>query len=398
MIARADMIREQQPQCKMNSQPEDFIKSMCPVIHDICQPIFERGITMLTYSRIYNNKNTRLYLCSNPEWIQAYTTYRFQDEIDHLEHYVPGNGIKYTLWNGFKMDKVFSLAYNQFNYWHGFTLYQKHKEYIDYYDFSAHKHNDQMLLFFLQNTDMLFRFTTYFKERISNIINSPQKNQLLISKLSLPFNEVPRTSINNSKLIIEDRKEKPRLRLIQGGRKTEDCVQKSTPKQLLLMQNTNIKRKSSNLVSEEVKSQLDYLYNDLQKQKVGYVGHGVISTEGNHTGYFSDQNWGKYYIDKRLFFVEPILKEFDSQDTTFVSWGHNISDHFSHQLRREFTHIILGITISRNDGNYRSFFNIGFDQEIDLPKFLFFNKDLINTYFDKFNNYHLTWRRQNDIF
>ena len=63
------------------------------------------------------------------------------------------------------------------------------------------------------------------------------------------------------------------------------------------------------------------------------------------------------------------------------------------QARTEFTKIISGITLCKSDGDFNSFFNVGFDQDIDLVAYTFFKRDVLLAYFNIFNNYHLSWRK-----
>lgn len=155
-----------------------------------------------------------------------------------------------------------------------------------------------------------------------------------------------------------------------------------------------IKRLSSQIVPKELQNKLDLFFNDLQEVGVSYVGHGVVSDEGNHSGYFSHKQWGELYIQNKYFFVEPILKSFEEKKTDLVSWRQVENDHSIIPLRREYTKASSGLTIRKKDKGLNTFFNVGFTQDIDLLDFTYFKRDLLIAYFKVFNNYHLMWREQ----
>ena len=69
-----------------------------------------------------------------------------------------------------------------------------------------------------------------------------------------------------------------------------------------------ILRSSSKQISKEIQEKLDVFFADLKTNGVSYIGHGIINQQGDHTGYFSNENWGEFYIQNQFFFHEPILE------------------------------------------------------------------------------------------
>ena len=69
-----------------------------------------------------------------------------------------------------------------------------------------------------------------------------------------------------------------------------------------------LKRLSSEAVPQEIHKKLDVFFADLQAVGVFYIGHGVISDEGNHTGYFSNSKWGEIYVQKNSFLKNLSLR------------------------------------------------------------------------------------------
>jgi len=154
-----------------------------------------------------------------------------------------------------------------------------------------------------------------------------------------------------------------------------------------------INRQASRTVPKEVHEKLDEFFENLKAVGISYIGHGVINDLGNHSGYFSNEKWGQFYIDNKYFFTEPILDEYKEGKMDLVSWESLKDANAVARIRNEQTNIISGMTICKKEKDFDTFFNIGFDQNIDLIEFSFFKRDLLLAYFDIFNNYHLQWRK-----
>lgn len=154
-----------------------------------------------------------------------------------------------------------------------------------------------------------------------------------------------------------------------------------------------LNRISSRAVPKEIQSKLDIFFEDLKNTGIAYVGHGVVSDLGNHTGYFSNEKWGEYYIQNKYFFEEPILKNYERDETSLIVWNTLEDINSIAQKRNEFTKLLSGMTICKKDEGFNTFFNVGFDKDIDLIEFSFLKRDLLLAYFNVFNNYHLAWRK-----
>lgn len=155
-----------------------------------------------------------------------------------------------------------------------------------------------------------------------------------------------------------------------------------------------LNRLSSQAVPREIKNRLDVFFEDLKAAGIAYVGHGVVSDDDHHTGYFSNQHWGNFYIQNQYFFVEPILEHYERTKVDLISWEEADSSPSSVDYsRRMCTQIVSGMTICQQEKEFNTFFNVGFDKNVDLVKFLFFKRDLLLAYFRIFNNDHLLWRK-----
>jgi hypothetical protein len=152
-------------------------------------------------------------------------------------------------------------------------------------------------------------------------------------------------------------------------------------------------RLSSQAVPKDIHHKLDSFFQDLKAVGISYIGHGVVSNEGNHTGYFSNEEWGEFYVQNQYFFAEPILENYQQKQIDLISWekveGKNAIAH----ARNACTKIVSGMTICKKDEDFNTFFNLGFDKDVNLAEFIFLKRDLLLAYFKIFNSCHLLWRK-----
>jgi hypothetical protein len=158
-----------------------------------------------------------------------------------------------------------------------------------------------------------------------------------------------------------------------------------------------IHRLSSEVVPEDIQNTLDILFKKLKEVGVSYLGHGVVSDKGDHSGYFSDKAWGKIYMKNQYFFAEPILDRYEEKPLSLIPWVSVKDRHSIAQLRNEHTKIASGLTICKRENKFNTFFNIGLDERVDILEFSFFKKDALLDYFTKFNDCHLNWRKKKGL-
>ena len=173
-----------------NKNHLEYNQQIAPIINNLCAPLLNLEIKTFTFSRIYDG-GRRLYICSDQEWVKEYITREFQDELNHMSHYVPLKGINYALWQGFKNDKVFEAAH-QHNMWNGISIYEAHSEYVDYFDFAFLKTDNYLTNTYINNINLFQRFVEYFKDRSSLIIDYTDKKNCLFPRKFITFNNIPR--------------------------------------------------------------------------------------------------------------------------------------------------------------------------------------------------------------
>lgn len=158
-----------------------------------------------------------------------------------------------------------------------------------------------------------------------------------------------------------------------------------------------IKRRSSQSIALEIQNKLDMFFEDLKAVGVTYIGHGIINDQGDHTGYFSHKSWGQLYIQNNYFFTEPILENYKNEKMSLIPWGTLENTNALVEIRNNYMNITSGMTICKNEADYKTFFNVGITDGKDIIEFVFFNRDLLLSYFSIFNNCHLLWRNEKRI-
>jgi hypothetical protein len=147
-------------------------------MNTLCHPLWKAGFTMFTFCRSFKD-GKRLYLSSNEKWVEHYLKNNLQDNCDHLEHYLPPQDIIYGFWDAFKGDKVFDALHSR-NFGHGFCIYEHYEDYVDQFDFAAHRDNYLMSNFYLQNIFFLETFIKEFKIKAFDLINNDVEKKLII--------------------------------------------------------------------------------------------------------------------------------------------------------------------------------------------------------------------------
>lgn len=147
-------------------------------IGNICAPLNKLGITSFNYVRTYDD-GSQVNLSNIPEWLE----YFYKNEFyhigafeDHPSNYQDG----FSLWPQLSGQKIFSDARDYFNIDHGITIVERHHDYCEFYYFGTTVNNQAIITFYLNNLDLLKRFTFYFKDRADNIIRKAEKDKIYI--------------------------------------------------------------------------------------------------------------------------------------------------------------------------------------------------------------------------
>ncbi|MBN2690051.1 MAG: helix-turn-helix transcriptional regulator [Gammaproteobacteria bacterium] len=149
-------------------------------IEEICAPLRRFDITYFRYIKNYSD-NKHITLCDNKEWTKNF----YAKGYHHISILLKDPELHksgFILWSALQDAKTFlEDAEFGFNIGNGITLVEKRDNYCEFYNFGSSAHNKQIINFYLNNLDVLKRFTMYFKEKARPYIEHAEKIPIKIS-------------------------------------------------------------------------------------------------------------------------------------------------------------------------------------------------------------------------
>ena len=137
---------------------------------------------------------------------------------------------------------------------------------------------------------------------------------------------------------------------------------------------------SQDFLREDVKS----VFNSFSKNNVDYIGYGRIDVQGQWTGYFSNDQWRKIYLEKNLCFYEPLALTLMQTSRPLLIWNLASLDdkHEIMKQRAEVCGINRGLTLQMRTEKGQEFLSLGFDSNhIDCIDFFMQHKSFISDQF-----------------
>ena len=150
-------------------------------------------------------------------------------------------------------------------------------------------------------------------------------------------------------------------------------------------------RNKTSGISTELTLQLDAFTKELSELGVSYVGHGLVSLQGDHTGYFSNQQWKEIYLESKFFHDEPILDSFLKNPFEVVHWQF-VDNNKVAAMRSEIAHVVNGVTFCNFHSSFFGFLNIGFSDDRSTTEFIECYRPIISAYHQNYDRMHMAWR------
>jgi|LauGreDrversion4_2_1035121.scaffolds.fasta_scaffold325115_1 hypothetical protein len=150
-------------------------------------------------------------------------------------------------------------------------------------------------------------------------------------------------------------------------------------------------RNKTSGISSELALQFDAFTKELGELGVSYVGHGLVSTQGDHTGYFSHKKWGEIYLERKFFHDEPILDRFLKTPFEVVHWN-CVEKNKVPSTRHEITNVVNGVTLCNFHSSFFGFLNLGFSDDRCTTDFVEHYKPLLSAYHQNYDRRHMVWR------
>lgn len=164
-----------------NLRHNDFLSAPSNDIQSICKPLFENTeITAVFFRRIYRNDHA-LSFSTNPakiEWHYVNKKYKFaRSEICPTEHRLkPGYYLSDKL--DYCHPELLLLKKEEqqyFSHYHNLIVMNSTSEYNEAFDFATSNSNSLINEWYLSNIDVLEKFISYFKSRITVFLQTPEK-------------------------------------------------------------------------------------------------------------------------------------------------------------------------------------------------------------------------------
>ncbi len=161
----------------------DILYQSIPDIKAICKPILTHlKITQFDYVRDHDDF-TRIHFTTNPKWAhffyQNINCYQAEDGL--VQGNIAKNGyILQSQLLQYSQQKVYKDIQQYFNQPEGIILIESNRQYSECYCFHFKNINNVMPI--LNNMELLFSFSSYFKEKIISLLDQADKQRILIPK------------------------------------------------------------------------------------------------------------------------------------------------------------------------------------------------------------------------
>ncbi|MBS0357994.1 MAG: helix-turn-helix transcriptional regulator [Proteobacteria bacterium] len=140
---------------------------------EVCRPFFSAAkLNYFDYCRIYNNHDC-LVLSSDGYWLEHFFKKQF-----HIAGTLKNSGMH--LWSDYNSESFLRDAKSVSDHVNGISFFEKHDDYIEYYDFAASAENDRVIDFYLNYSGFLKNFLFLFKEKAHKLIHAAEKNKIIM--------------------------------------------------------------------------------------------------------------------------------------------------------------------------------------------------------------------------
>lgn len=130
------------------------------------------GLTHFAYLKYFKD-GRYLHFCNNSAWVQARVENNFNlnttPEAQKKNLLSPSTQISFLA--GKPENKMHQLLFDM-NIWNGCIIYNIFNEYIEVWGFASTRDDVQKLNFYMNEIDLLKRFTFFYKSKLNSLINT----------------------------------------------------------------------------------------------------------------------------------------------------------------------------------------------------------------------------------
>jgi LuxR family transcriptional regulator, quorum-sensing system regulator SolR len=148
-------------------------------VAQIASPLKTLGIKGFMYMRVYKD-GSFMDLASDADWTEVFYKRFYANDYDPDEikdHYFFDNDI--SLWALNPQNELWREGEQLFNVGNGISVYNHLDDYTEVSFFYADRQNHAINQFYVNNLDLLDRFSIYFKEKASRLITKGEQDKLM---------------------------------------------------------------------------------------------------------------------------------------------------------------------------------------------------------------------------
>ncbi len=167
---------------EINFQAYKYAEAHLPTLESICQPLSDLKIQVFAYFRFFND-GRYLYLCNHLEWLKFCLQHVHSNDNTSLgkEIGLVGHDEYHCfLWPTRCEDYLLSALYEH-DIWNGLSIFKQRDDSVELWGFASHRQATDLQSFYIENLELLKKFTGLFNNTAANLI-LPSSSNLAIYK------------------------------------------------------------------------------------------------------------------------------------------------------------------------------------------------------------------------
>lgn len=154
---------------------QTFSSQVSKDIESLLTPLLIANVKHFGYVKIFSD-TTHLVLTTNVKWLDCFYNNFYQHGAYHKDLNAYQDG--FQLWSQISDPVTVNVMCTEFNMAHGIALFKKHEEYCEIFSYGTTPENSSIIDWYLNNLDLLERFSIYFKVKATPLIQKAETDRL----------------------------------------------------------------------------------------------------------------------------------------------------------------------------------------------------------------------------
>jgi len=168
--------------------PKDHISlASSKAVAEICAPLFTHfGLKLFVYNRSYSHlkpgDKQGFALFSHPDWAEFFFRNDYQHRLTFtgMEPYENINGYRFILTSLFPENRMLQNLREYYDIDHGIIVFRQYEQYYEWCTFATDRQNQQILHFYLNQSEQLIHFIACFKSQAKQILQQAEQQRLIL--------------------------------------------------------------------------------------------------------------------------------------------------------------------------------------------------------------------------